>query len=109
MLHTDLRPILESIQFGLDRFNGLKTTLLEVLLARLNFAGGQLHDVYNSQMNSANFGGIVVDQADDAMLAIALNRYFLVEFPLHTGAIPIFPRCVLNRNVTANTNGTKGM
>ena len=38
MLHAELRPVLESIQFGLDGFNRLKTTVLEVILTRDHFA-----------------------------------------------------------------------
>ena len=56
-------------------------------------------------MDAANFGRVVVDQPDDALLTVAFNADFFVEFPLHARAVPIVTGGVLDGNMTADSDG----
>ena len=96
MLHAKLRPVFQPFQFRFDRFYGFKASILKVIFTGLNLAGFKLHDVDDSQVDAANFGRVIVDQPDDALLTVAFNADFFVEFSLHARAIPIVTGGVLD-------------
>lgn len=104
VLDTQLRPIFESIDFGLNLLNRLKAGLFELVFAGLNFAGRELHDVYDSEMDSADIRCVVIDKSDDSLLAFAGDAYFLVEFSLHAGPVPVVAPGIFDGNMPADSN-----
>jgi hypothetical protein len=70
----------------------------------------QLKYVYDSEMDTADIGGVIIDQADDSIVsAAAFDFYFFIEFPLHSRTIPIVAARVVGRYVPADPDAALGM
>ncbi len=109
VLDAKLGPIFEVVQLRLNCLDGLKTAFLEMLFARLDFAGRELHDVHDSKVDTADLRRTIVDQSYDSLLPVAFNRDFFFEFTLHTGSVPILASSILYGDMAADANGPKCM
>src|SRR5687767_10592900 len=78
-LDDDLRPGLKVFQVGEDFARRAEAGLQNVLLARADGGAGDVAEVHDSEVDLADRGLVVVDQAD-ALLAIrGFDKHFLSE------------------------------
>jgi hypothetical protein len=80
-----------------------------MVLAGVYFARGELHNVDHTEMDSTDFGGIVVDQADDAVGSTASDIDLLGQFSLHTGSVPIVALGIFDGDVSTDSHRLQGV
>ena len=97
------------MRLSIDSFNAFKSGIEQMIFARRGFARCELQDVNNTQVNTAYFGGVVVDQADDLVFARALYNDLFCQLALHSVAIPVISLRILYRNVSTDADGLQSV
>jgi hypothetical protein len=102
VLQAELGPRFQSAVVFLDFFDGSESGLEQVIFARVDFAGSELHDVDDPEMDTPDFGRVVVDKTDDSIRSAAFDLNFFGQFPVHASSIPIVSFGVFDGDMAAD-------
>lgn len=104
VLDAELRPSFKAIHLGADGIDLLKARELQVLFGARYFAGRELHDVHDAEVNASHLGAVIVDQTDNTLMPAAFNFDLFVQLSLHSGGVPVVAGGVFNRNVATDSD-----
>lgn len=109
MIDADLGPSLELIASGVQFFERLPTQILDGVLIGRHFVGAELKEMHDTEMDAADLGGVVIDEADHALGMCACENELLGDLAFDAVEVHRFAETILRSihriDVAADADG----